>query len=157
LDLRGYGSSDRPEQEYGLRVWSDDVAALMGSLGLDSAHVHGTSTGGLIALQLAADHPERLRSLILTFTTAKGDSAGWLTFEVWIRVMEAYGLEDPALAMLLALQGFTAQHLDAHGPETVETLRSTSSRACSPAVFIAACRAIQSADFGTLLPTISVP
>jgi 3-oxoadipate enol-lactonase len=157
LDLRGYGASQRPEQEYGLRVWSDDVSALMDELGLERAHLHGTSTGGLVALQFAADHPQRLRSLILTCTLGRVDYAGWLTFEVWIRIMEAYGLEDPTLAMLLALQGFTPEFLDREGAEIVETIRSTSAQACSPAVFIAACRALQEADFGDVLPRIEAP
>jgi len=157
LDLRGYGQSERPEQEYTLGVWSDDVASVMDALGLESAHVHGTSTGGMVALQFAADHPERLRSLIITCSAGKVDYAGWLTFEVWVKIMEKYGLEDPALAMLLALQGFSREYLDAQGPATVETLRATSSAACSPAVFIAACRALQAADFTEDLPRINVP
>jgi pimeloyl-ACP methyl ester carboxylesterase len=157
LDLRGYGDSDRPDQEYSLRVWSDDVAALMETLGIDRAHLHGTSTGGLVALQFAADHPERLRSLILTCTAGKLDYAAWLTFEVWVRIMEAYGLENETLAMLLALQGFTPDFLDREGPATVETIRATSARACSPKVFISACRELQRADFTGVLPHIAVP
>jgi len=129
----------------------------MDALGLESAHVHGTSTGGMVALRFAADHPERLRSLVLTCTTAKVDYAGWLTFEVWVKIMEKYGLEEPTLAMLLAVQGFSREYLDAEGPATVETLRATSSAACSPAVFIAACRALQTADFTDDLPRITVP
>jgi 3-oxoadipate enol-lactonase len=158
LDLRGYGNSERPQQDYSLAVWSDDVAALMAELGVERAHVHGTSTGGMVALQLAVDHPDRLRSLVLTCTAGKVDYAGWLTFEVWIRIMERIGLEDPTLAMLLALEGFSRAFLDGpEGPEIVETIRRTSSAACSAQVFIAACRAFQGADFGPHLARISVP
>lgn len=158
LDLRGYGESDRPKQEYDLHVWSDDVAAALTALGVKTAHVHGTSTGGMVALQLAADHPDRLRTLTLTCTAGKLDYAGWLTFEVWVRIMESRGLEDPTLAMLLALQGFTRDFLDSpDGAEIVEVIRSASARACEPSVFIAACRALQRADFSRLLPRIAVP
>jgi pimeloyl-ACP methyl ester carboxylesterase len=158
FDLRGYGRSARPDQDYTLKVWSDDVAALMDALEIERAHVHGTSTGGMVALQFAVDHPERLRSLALTCTVGKVDYAGWLTFEVWIRIMEKLGLEDPTLAMLLALQGFTPEFLDGpEGAETVETIRKTCAAACSAAVFSAACRALQGADFGPYLGGISAP
>ena len=158
LDLRGYGASGRPEQDYTLKVWSDDVIALMDRHEVERAHVHGTSTGGMIALQLAADHPERLQSLVLTCTAAKLDYAGWLLFEVWTKIMELqYGLEDPTLGMLLALQGFTRDYLDVHGPETVQAVGSTIAGACSAAVFTAACRELQRADFTDALPGITAP
>jgi pimeloyl-ACP methyl ester carboxylesterase len=158
LDLRGYGQSARPRQDYSFGVWSDDVAALMDAVGLDRAHVHGTSTGGMVALQLAVDYPDRLRSLVLSCTAGKVDYAGWLTFEVWIRIMQHAGLEDGTLAMLLALEGFSRDFLDGpEGPAIVETIRKTSSAACSTDVFIAACRAFQGADFGPHLARIAVP
>jgi 3-oxoadipate enol-lactonase len=158
FDLRGYGLSDRPEQEYSFRVWADDVAGLMDAVGLERAHVHGTSTGGMVALQLAADHPDRLRSLVLTCTAGKVDYAGWLTFEIWIRIMDHLGLEDGTLAMLLAIQGFSRDYLDGpEGPNIVETLRSTTSTACPVSVFTAASRAFQQADFAPHLGKIAVP
>ena len=32
-DLRGYGQSDRPVQDYDMEVWADDVAGLLDALG----------------------------------------------------------------------------------------------------------------------------
>lgn len=157
LDLRGYGASDRPEQQYTLELWADDVVALMDHLGVGRAHVHGTSTGGMIALALAAEHPERLLSLTLTCTAAKLDYAGWLLFEVWTKIMDAYGLDDPTLGMLLALQGFTRDYLDEHGPRIVDTIGSTIAGACSAAVFTAACHELQRADFTDAIPRITAP
>lgn len=42
-----------------------DAAALLAHLGYTRAHVAGHSTGATIALQLAADHPEVVHSLVL--------------------------------------------------------------------------------------------
>jgi 3-oxoadipate enol-lactonase len=60
FDLRGYGQSDRPEQEYSMKVWSHDVAVLMDRLGIERAHIHGTSMGSMVAQQFALDHPDRV-------------------------------------------------------------------------------------------------
>src|SRR5271163_3240188 len=59
LDMRGYGQSERPSQRYDMEVWADDVAALMEHLELHSAHIHGTSMGGMVARQFAAKYPDR--------------------------------------------------------------------------------------------------
>ena len=41
------------------------MAALLGELGIERAHVMGHSMGGLVAGGLAADHPERVDRLVL--------------------------------------------------------------------------------------------
>lgn len=158
FDMRGYGRSERPDQEYTMRVWSDDVAGLLDALRIESAHVHGTSMGGMVAQQFAIDHPQRVRSLILTCTACKMDYAGWLTFEVWARITERIGLDDPTLAMLLAQQGLTREFLGSPaGREMVERIRAATAAACTPEVFVAACRAMQAIDFTPDLLQIRVP
>lgn len=66
LDLRGHGDSGKPEDPdgYGLEM-VEDVVRLMDHLGIEDAHVAGYSIGAEIALRLAAEHPERLRSLVV--------------------------------------------------------------------------------------------
>lgn len=69
-DLRGFGRSEaRPvDATRGLRDWSDDVAALAGTLGwTDSGRVHlvGWSLGGGVAEQYAVDHATDLASVTL--------------------------------------------------------------------------------------------
>lgn len=71
LDHRGCGDSDKPK-EYSTALLAQDVIALMDTLGLDKAHVAGTSTGGCVLQNLAIDHGDRLRACIFsnTWTTA---------------------------------------------------------------------------------------
>lgn len=57
LDLRGCGSSDRPEDGYDIPTLADDVAWLCREIGLDKPIVVGHSLGGMIAIELAARHP----------------------------------------------------------------------------------------------------
>jgi pimeloyl-ACP methyl ester carboxylesterase len=65
LDLRGHGGSDKPDQPYTMAGYADDVAWVIDRLGLDRPVVVGHSMGGAIALQLAADHPDAVRAIVL--------------------------------------------------------------------------------------------
>lgn len=62
---RGYAGSDPVTGPGSISRDARDCAALLAALGLDSAHVLGLSYSGAVALRLAADLPERVRSLIL--------------------------------------------------------------------------------------------
>jgi pimeloyl-ACP methyl ester carboxylesterase len=65
VDLRGHGQSDKPEQEYTMPAFAADVAWLCGELELERPVVAGHSMGGVVALALAAVHPEVPRAIAL--------------------------------------------------------------------------------------------
>lgn len=67
-DVRGHGKSDRPPGPYQVEDFTADVTAVLHAAGVKSAHVVGLSMGGMIALQLAVDAPDRVRSLVLANT-----------------------------------------------------------------------------------------
>ncbi len=64
-DLRGFGDSTYDTPINHLDDFADDVAELMRAMKVDRAHVAGWSTGGGIALSLAARYAELVESLIL--------------------------------------------------------------------------------------------
>lgn len=57
VDLRGCGSSDRPDHGYDIPTLADDVAWLCHELKLSKPIVIGHSLGGMIAIELAARYP----------------------------------------------------------------------------------------------------
>lgn len=63
-DARGHGGSEWTA-EYSLDLMRSDVEALMDQLGILAAIVVGHSMGALVAYQLAALRPERVRLLVL--------------------------------------------------------------------------------------------
>jgi 3-oxoadipate enol-lactonase len=73
VDHLGTGASDAPRgAEYSTRRFAADVVAVLDALGVERAHVYGTSMGGKVAQWLAADHPERVAALVLGCTTPGG-------------------------------------------------------------------------------------
>ena len=65
IDLPGAGESDKPPGPYSTDGHADQVAAFLGAIGIDNAHVAGMSLGAAVGLHLAARHPARVRSLSL--------------------------------------------------------------------------------------------
>lgn len=74
FDNRGVGQSSAPDSPYSIKQMADDVAALLDRLEISQTHVVGHSMGGQIAQELALAYPEKVQSLILLSTWAKGDS-----------------------------------------------------------------------------------
>lgn len=83
FDNRGAGQTDAPDAPYTIRQMADDTVGLMDALGIDRAHVLGVSMGGMIAQEVALNHPDRVLTLQLHCTLARSDayvqalSASW--------------------------------------------------------------------------------
>jgi pimeloyl-ACP methyl ester carboxylesterase len=67
LDLLGHGRSDRPADPlvYSMSAFGDQVVALLDHLGAQQAVIGGTSLGANVSLEVAAEHPERVRGLLV--------------------------------------------------------------------------------------------
>jgi pimeloyl-ACP methyl ester carboxylesterase len=62
-DSRGHGRSTRSAQSYSYALMASDVVALMDYLKIDKASILGWSDGGIIGVDIAINHPERLNRL----------------------------------------------------------------------------------------------
>ncbi len=67
MDLLGHGRSDRPRDmwRYSMAIYGEQIVALMDHLELEQAAVMGTSLGANAALEVASQHPERLRGMVI--------------------------------------------------------------------------------------------
>jgi len=75
VDLQAHGRTADIDRPMTFEAMADDVAALIGHLGLEEADVMGYSLGGGVALQTAIRHPEAARKIVLVSTPFKRD--GW--------------------------------------------------------------------------------
>ncbi len=74
VDARGFGEAPLPGP-YSIADLADDLAALLGELGVARASLVGMSMGGYTALAFAARYPDRLGALVLADTRAAADTA----------------------------------------------------------------------------------
>jgi pimeloyl-ACP methyl ester carboxylesterase len=75
VDLYGHGRTALTDRPIGFEDMADDIAGLVGQLGLGKAALLGFSLGGAVALQTAIRHPELVERLVLISTPFK--RAGW--------------------------------------------------------------------------------
>lgn len=98
---------------YTLSAMAADAVGVLDALGVDRAHVLGTSLGGMIAQHVGIEHPSRVRSLVLAMT-----STGRLRDAVpgpraLKKLLERYPAEDEAAFV----EGVVAFFAAVRGPE----------------------------------------
>jgi 3-oxoadipate enol-lactonase len=72
FDARGTGDSSDAPWRATTRSMGRDAHRVLDALGVGRAHVYGISLGGMVATWLAIDAPERISSLVLASTAARG-------------------------------------------------------------------------------------
>jgi 3-oxoadipate enol-lactonase len=158
IDLPGSGESDKPLGPYSTESYADQVAAFLGAIGVEHAHVAGVSLGAAVGMHLAARHPGRVRSLSL--------HSAWDTSDLYLRtVVELWRTLASMLPTVadVVIQGifplvFTPE-MYVGRPELVDTLTDfVRSRPAQPiGAFLAQTEAAITHDSGPVLGEIGVP
>jgi len=117
-DSRGHGRTDNPTGELDYRVMADDVAALIGALGLQRPLVLGYSDGGQISLELGMRYPGLARALVLGGTQ--------------FRFSEAYLEDARALLGITRSEEVDPERLERQQPDFVAYLREAHGHVYGP-------------------------
>ena len=83
FDNRGAGRSPLPGGELSVASMAADALEVMDVVGFETAHVIGFSGGSVIAQELALGHPDRVDTLTLVGTWAKGDAMFHAMADAW--------------------------------------------------------------------------
>ena len=70
VDLKGFGKSTKPSEEYQVHSHADDLNAFLHHLNISQTHVCGLSMGGMVAEVLAIKYPKLVKGLILADSAA---------------------------------------------------------------------------------------
>jgi poly(3-hydroxyoctanoate) depolymerase len=96
FDPPGVGRSDMPDLPLTMAGLASVGAGVLDELGIESAHVLGTSFGGAVAQQMAFSHPRRVRRLVLVSTSVGGFSWPGDPAALWL-FMQPGTFEQPRL------------------------------------------------------------
>ncbi len=175
VDLRGHGLSDKPEEEYSIAGFADDVAWLCAQLGVEKPVVAGHSMGGLVALAMASMPsgapsaialldsplmpPDAIRSLMTQMAEAFRGPAYKEAAQTLVANSMFIAESDPALkARIVAAMAGAPQHVLTSCWDAIGTFDGeAAAAACGvPALFIGAGGIGDTARFKALCPQLVV-
>jgi len=150
-DSRGHGRSSASAGTFTLDQLGHDMLALLDAQAIEHAHICGLSLGGMVALWIAANHPERVDRAVFANTAARiGTDASWAAR---IEAVSAGGMSvirDAVVARFLS-ERFRGAHPD------VTTQVGEMVAATPPMGYIATCIALRDADLRVDVARIAVP
>lgn len=101
FDNRGVGlSSDTKENKTTIEQMTKDTIGLIQALGYQKVHLLGWSMGSMIAMQLAIDHPEILKTLILCSPNPEGVHAAQRKTDAFARLTAPNLSDEEALSLI---------------------------------------------------------
>ena len=121
IDLPGSGESDKPPGPYSTEGQADQVAAFLGAIGIERAHVAGVSLGAAVGIHLAARHPRRVRSLSLHSCWDRSDDYLKIVVEQWRTLASTLPTVADVVVQAIFPWCFTPE-MYVERPEFVETL-----------------------------------
>jgi pimeloyl-ACP methyl ester carboxylesterase len=65
VDIRGMGTSAKPDSGYDKRTMATDIYELIKALGLHKVHIIGHDIGGMVAMSMAFNYPDSIEKLVL--------------------------------------------------------------------------------------------
>jgi len=150
-DTRGHGLSDAPSAPYTIRDHSGDLSALLDELGVETCIVVGLSVGGLVAIDFALQHPQRLCALVLCDTAPRiGTRESW---SERMSIVQEQGL--PNIAEMIVQRWFTsdfAGRQPANFRGYVNMLART-----PPEGYLGTCAALRDTDLSDVVNRIALP
>ncbi len=151
IDLRGHGGSPVPDPPYRMAELAGDALAVLDRLGIARAAWCGLSLGGMVAMYVASEHPQRVSRLALCCT-----SAGFPDATPWrdrIAAVRAGGTESVADAVVA--RWFTPGYAAAH-PEDVAALRGMVA-GTDDTGYLGCCQAVEAWNHVPRLAGITAP
>jgi 3-oxoadipate enol-lactonase len=121
MDNRGTGRSDAAERVFAVPDLARDAVAVLDAAGLARVHVLGVSLGGMIAQELAINHPDRVDDLVLCCTTP-GWPSGYPMPSASLRLMATTRNLSAETALRRAVENALSEQSVAERPELVEQL-----------------------------------
>jgi pimeloyl-ACP methyl ester carboxylesterase len=119
MDTIGFGDSDKPRGPASVEGYGEGVIGFLDAVGVERTSIVGHHTGGVIAVEVAATHPERVNRLVLSGTTCVDEEGRKIAAE-WPPIDEVEMSTDGS--HLLALWQKRAPYYPADRPDLLHRL-----------------------------------
>ena len=111
FDPRGVSASEKPQGPQTITVLADDVAHLLKTIGIESAHIVGASFGGFVAQEFALRYPSMTRKLVLCCTSFGGPNHVLPSPETLQALASTKGLNSEERMRANLLMAFTPEYV----------------------------------------------
>ncbi|MEE1753057.1 alpha/beta fold hydrolase [Streptomyces sp. SP18CS02] len=118
IDYPGAGATPKAQGPLEIDELVEQLIAAADAEGLDTFAVSGYSLGGPVAIRLAARHPERVSSLVLSATFAYADTRTALAASIWHQLFESG--QHTVLTQYLNLMALSEPVLNSLTPAQVQ-------------------------------------
>lgn len=149
FDYPGYAESGLAEKDLTRREIADFLLGALDVLKIEKAHFCGLSMGGIVALEIYQQQPEKVASLVLANTFARHPNGAQIVERSLEFIAENSLREFAEQRVNLLLAPETPPEI---GSEVVKTMARI-----NEATYRWASRAVWTADYRDLLPKIAVP
>lgn len=150
VDTRGHGDAPPNHEPCTIADLGGDVLAVLDKHEVERAHLAGVSLGGMVAMWLAAHHPERVARLALLATSAHLPAPRWHERAAAVRTGGMGAIAGPVVARWIT------PALAARDPELVARLTAML-QSTDPESYARCCEAIAVMDLRADLARIGAP
>lgn len=155
-DLPGYGRSGALQEDGSIEAYADAMLGFMDELGIDKAVIGGHSMGGMTALQMYKQAPERFSGLMLIDTAAI--AAPIPLANLWMGFAEAAEQKgDKAMIAKLLVPNMLSGDTRRNDEQLVKTMKDLIDAASTQGLIAGGHALAQRSSYVDVLSTIDVP
>jgi pimeloyl-ACP methyl ester carboxylesterase len=157
FDPRGVSASDKPEGSQTISLLADDVANLLRTIGIDSAHIVGASFGGFVAQEFALKYPALTRKLVLCCTSFGGPNHVAPAPETLMALASTRGLNTEERMRENLLLAFTPEYVRTRASEVDHIVHLRATNEVPEHIYSSQLQAAMSFDTESRLGQITAP
>lgn len=157
FDPRGVSASDKPEGAQTIGLLADDVAHLLETIGIESAHIVGASFGGFVAQEFALKYPAMTRKLVLCCTSFGGPNHVVPAPETLQALASTKGLNSEDRMRTNLLLAFTPEYVQTQVAEVDQIVHLRATNEVPEHIYLSQLQAAMSFNAESRLAEIKSP
>ena len=157
FDPRGVSASDKPEGPQTISLLADDVAHLLQTVGVQSAHIVGASFGGFVAQEFVLKYPSMTRKLVLCCTSFGGPNHVAPAPETLLALASTKGLNGKERMRANLLLAFSPEYVRTQTAEVDEVVQLRAANEVPEHIYLSQWQAAMNFDAESRVEQIDRP